>query len=194
MPNNSSSWVCSACKIAQKAKLQQGTSTYTSKQPPVKTSATNQATAHQPHAAPQPTIYQSHAATQSTTSQPHAATQSTTHQPHAATQPTFYHTHAATQPTARQAYATQSDNADVICVKTVINPSISSPKKYDCQGSMGPYEYGLIQNPTGWLDCVVIQSAQISLKQINTNIQGFQRPTLGPVRQFDVMTGYFIQM
>ena len=59
---------------------------------------------------------------------------------------------------------------------------------------MGPYEYGLIQNPSGWLDCVVIQSAQLLLKHINQNIQGFQTPTLGTVRQFDIMTGDFIQI
>ena len=61
---------------------------------------------------------------------------------------------------------------------------------------MGKYEYDLIASPNGWLDCVIIHEAHIILKRIGNlkGIQGFQRPTLSPVRQFDIMTGPFIQI
>lgn len=44
----------------------------------------------------------------------------------------------------------------------------------------------------GWI--VIIHEAQTLLSQIDKNIKGFQRPTLGAARQFDVMTGDFIQI
>ena len=80
---------------------------------------------------------------------------------------------------------------DVVFVKTVEN--ISTPDKHAVQGSMGIYEYRLIQNPSVWLDYVVIQSAQILLMKVNKN-KGFQTPTLGSVKQFDIMTEDFIQI
>ena len=66
--------------------------------------------------------------------------------------------------------------------------------KYEPEGKLGQYEYDLIASPSGWLDCVIIHEAHIILKRISQGIQGFQRPTLGSVRQFDIMTGPFIQI
>ena len=43
--------------------------------------------------------------------------------------------------------------------------------------------FDLITSPTGWLDCDIIQQAQVLLQLENTAIDGFQRPTLRPVRQ-----------
>ena len=43
-------------------------------------------------------------------------------------------------------------------------------------------------NNPRWLDCSVIQEAHIFLKQVNPLIKGFQRTTLAPVRNFDVVT------
>ena len=67
-------------------------------------------------------------------------------------------------------------------------------EKYEPEGKLGQYEYGLIASPNGWLDCVIIHEAHIMLKRIRKGIQGFHRPTLGSVRQFDIMTGPFIQI
>lgn len=53
--------------------------------------------------------------------------------------------------------------------------------KYTAEGKLGNYEYGLISSPSGWLDCVIIHEAHILLRKISNGIQGFQRPTLGPV-------------
>ena len=55
-------------------------------------------------------------------------------------------------------------------------------------------EFALVDCDDGWLDCVVIHEVQLCLKNINSNIEGFQRPTLGPVRNFDVITGELIQI
>ena len=51
-----------------------------------------------------------------------------------------------------------------------------------------------ILSPTGWLDCAIIQQAQVLLKEVNPLIEGFQRTTLGPVSNFNVMSGEFIQI
>ena len=42
-------------------------------------------------------------------------------------------------------------------------------------------DYQTILNPIGWLNCDIIQEAQVLLHEVNPSIKGFQRPTLGPV-------------
>ncbi|PFX34419.1 Inhibitor of growth protein 2 [Stylophora pistillata] len=54
--------------------------------------------------------------------------------------------------------------------------------------------FDLICNPHGWLDCDIIQQAHILLHNENLNIEGFQRPTFGPVRNFDIVSGEFVQI
>ena len=55
-------------------------------------------------------------------------------------------------------------------------------------------DYQTILNPIGWLNCDIIQEAQALLHEVNPSIKGFQRPTLGPVRNFDVVTSEFVQL
>lgn len=114
------------------------------------------------------------------------AQQHTVNQPSSIPQPTVNSTPQHTE--------SSSAAADVTFIRKVQNVPKSTTDKYGRQGSMGQYEYDLIRDPNGWLDCVVIHEAHILLRQINNNITGFQRPTLGAVRQFDVMTGDFIQI
>ena len=82
---------------------------------------------------------------------------------------------------------------DIEFVKKVTN---KTPATNECKslGKLTQFEFDIIASPNGWLDCTIIQEAQILLKIINPNIEGFQRPTLGPVKQFDVMTAEFIQL
>lgn len=54
--------------------------------------------------------------------------------------------------------------------------------------------FDLITSPTGWLDCDIIQQAQVLLQLENAAIDGFQRPTLGRVRNFDVVSSEFVQI
>ena len=70
-------------------------------------------------------------------------------------------------------------------------PTVSD--KYSPEGRLGQYELNLVASG-GWLDCVVIHQAHLLLRAINMNIKGFQRPTLGILRQFDIMTGDFVQI
>ena len=61
-------------------------------------------------------------------------------------------------------------------------------------GDLDEHDYDIISSPDGWLDCKIIQAAQICIKKVNPLIEGFQRPTLGRVRNFDVMTSDFVQI
>ena len=56
------------------------------------------------------------------------------------------------------------------------------------------YHFDLIINPTGWLHCDNIQRARVFLQLGNPAIAGFQKPTLGPVRNFDVVSGELVQI
>ena len=61
-------------------------------------------------------------------------------------------------------------------------------------GDLDEHDYDIISSPDGWLDCKIIQAAQICIKKVNPLIEGFQRPTLGRVRNFDIMTSDFVQI
>ena len=52
----------------------------------------------------------------------------------------------------------------------------------------------IILSPTGWLTSDIVHQAQVLLHEENQSIEGFQRPTLGPVRNFDEVSGEFIQI
>ena len=82
------------------------------------------------------------------------------------------------------------DDGDVTFIQTLSTPT----EKYKSLMSLGDNEFNLISSPTGWLDCAIIHEAQILLANINKNISGFQRPTLGPVGQFDIVTSDFVQI
>ena len=45
-----------------------------------------------------------------------------------------------------------------------------------------------------WLDCDIIQNAHVCLQKVNPLIEGFQRPTLGPVRNFNIASSEFVQI
>ena len=55
-------------------------------------------------------------------------------------------------------------------------------------------EWDIITSPTGWLDCTIVQEAYVHLAKVNPLISGFQRPTFGPIRQFDIMNTEFVQL
>ena len=110
------------------------------------------------------------------------------------TKPTVTHNTTNTKPTGAKP-TVSSDTEGITIVKTV-HKERAPRDKYAPEGKLGKYEYDLIASPNGWLDCVIIHEAHIILKRIGNlkGIQGFQRPTLAPVRQFDIMTGPFIQI
>lgn len=73
------------------------------------------------------------------------------------------------------------DDVEVTMVTTCESERHASLKNLDEQ------DYQLINAPNGWLDCSIIQSAQVLLQKINPLIEGFQRPTLNPVRNFSIV-------
>ena len=82
----------------------------------------------------------------------------------------------------------ESDDVEIVA------ESVGETDKYSRLGNLKETDHQIILNPVGWLTCDIIQEAHVLLSQVNTAVQGFQRPTLGPVRNFDVMTSEFVQI
>ena len=78
------------------------------------------------------------------------------------------------------------DDIDV----NITNATVSDKTdKTSSLGKLTEKEFALVDCSDGWLDCVIIHEVQLSLKKINPNIERFQRPTLGPMRTLDIITG-----
>ena len=54
--------------------------------------------------------------------------------------------------------------------------------------------YRLVLSPSGWLDFDIIHEVYVCLRNINPDLEGLQRPTLGPVRNFNQVNDEFIQI
>ena len=81
-----------------------------------------------------------------------------------------------------------ADDIEVTIVTTCESERHRSLRNLDVQ------DYQLIMSPHCWLDSAIIHSAQVLLQKINPLIEGFQRPMLGPVRNFSVVSGEFVQL
>ncbi len=55
-------------------------------------------------------------------------------------------------------------------------------------------DYQIILDPLEWLNCDIMHMAQVLLHEAKPSIEGFQRPTLGPAKNFEVVFAEFIQM
>ena len=71
---------------------------------------------------------------------------------------------------------------------------IKSRQSILTRSSFTDKEFSLINSRNGWLHCTIIHEAQVILKMIDPLIEGFQRPTLGPRNNFDIVGGEFIQL
>ena len=89
---------------------------------------------------------------------------------------------------------------DVQTLKTdpdVLFTGVTDSTNFNKTASLGcltEQEFALIEDAHGWLDCSIIHQAQVYLSKINPDIQGFQRPTLGPCGNFDIVGGEFVQI
>ncbi|CAH3179118.1 unnamed protein product, partial [Porites evermanni] len=72
--------------------------------------------------------------------------------------------------------------------------TIGSIDKTSVLANLTSSDFDIINDPNGWLDCSIIQQAQVLLQQHNPLIDGLQQPTLGQVRNFDIASGEFIQI
>ena len=86
--------------------------------------------------------------------------------------------------------SSEDDDDDV----TVVTTGQGNQNKTGPLATLTQDHFDLICNPLGWLDCDIIQQAHILLHNENLNIEGFQRPTLGPVRNFNIVSGEFVQI
>ena len=54
--------------------------------------------------------------------------------------------------------------------------------KYGPLANLQASDYDIINDSSGWLNCDIVQAAQVLLQDVNPLIEGLQRPTLGRVR------------
>ena len=66
--------------------------------------------------------------------------------------------------------------------------------KYGPLANLQASDYDIINDSSGWLNCDIVQVAQVLLQDVNPLIEGLQRPTLGRVRNFNVVSGELIQI
>ena len=66
--------------------------------------------------------------------------------------------------------------------------------KHGALANLEESDYLIILDQSGCLKCDIIHRAQVLLHEANPSIEGLQGPTLGPVRNFDVVSGEFIQL
>ena len=86
--------------------------------------------------------------------------------------------------------SSSEDEGDVVITKVTQGET----DKTSALANLTDSHFDLIISPTGWLDCDIIQQAQVLLQLENPAIEGFQRPTLGPARNFNVVNGEFVQI
>lgn len=76
----------------------------------------------------------------------------------------------------------------------IIKETVGKIDKQGTLANLSDSDYQIILDAIGWLNCDIIQQAQVLLYNVNPSIEGFQRPTLGPVRNFYVVTSECIQI
>lgn len=83
-----------------------------------------------------------------------------------------------------------NDQIEVICTGT----SSANTERLARLCNLTDEHYRLILSVAGWLDCDIIHHAHTLLRNIDPTMEGFQRPTLGPSRNFGTVSGQFIQV
>ena len=95
------------------------------------------------------------------------------------------------QPTTCTSSSSESESEDEV---EFVKKTVGSIDKTSVLANLTSSDFDIINDPNGWLDCSIIQQAQVLLQQQNPLIDGLQRPTLGQVRNFDIASGEFIQI
>ena len=84
-----------------------------------------------------------------------------------------------------------SDSEDEISITKETRGTVD---KFSALATLDDSDYDIINDSSGWLTCDIVQAAQVLLQEVNPLLEGLQRPTLGCVRNFDVVSGEFIQI
>ena len=77
---------------------------------------------------------------------------------------------------------------------TLMKVTTGEAEKMAALENLTEKHYKLISFPDGWFDCDVIYQVKVYLREINFLMEGFQRPTLGRCRNFNIVSGEFIQI
>ena len=84
-----------------------------------------------------------------------------------------------------------SDSEDEISITKETRGTVD---KFSALANLGDSDYDIINDSSGWLTCDIVQAVQVLLQEENPLLEGLQRPTLGRVQNFDVVSGEFIQI
>ena len=87
-----------------------------------------------------------------------------------------------------------SDSSDEDTDAAITKVCEGETDKTGAFAKMTDSHFDLITSPTGWLDCNIIKQAQVLLQLEYVAIDGFQQPTLGQIRNFDVVSSKFVQI
>ena len=84
-----------------------------------------------------------------------------------------------------------SDSDDEI---EITKETTGTVDKYGALANLQDSDYDVINDSSGWLNGDIVQAAQVLIQDVSPLLEGLQRPTLGRVRNFDVVSGKFIQI
>ena len=86
-------------------------------------------------------------------------------------------------------HAYKSDDDDDVIITGISTGLTEKPASL---AKLNEQHYKLILSPHGWLDCDIVHAVHVCLRKINPGVEGLQRPTLGPCRNFNQVNGEFI--
>ena len=84
-----------------------------------------------------------------------------------------------------------SDSEDEISITMETTGTVN---KFSALATLDYSDYDIINDSSGWLTCDIVQAVQVLLQEVNPLLEGLQHPTLGCVRNFDVVLVEFIQI
>ncbi|XP_066270230.1 uncharacterized protein [Branchiostoma lanceolatum] len=85
---------------------------------------------------------------------------------------------------------TSCDEEDVV----ITDETTESVDKYRSLSNLSESDYDIIIDPNGWLTGDIVHCSQVLVRQVNPGVEGLQRPSLGPARNFDVVSSECIQI
>ena len=103
------------------------------------------------------------------------------------------HANPAT-PVAKDLSVSSDSNSDSEDEISITKETTGTMDKFSALATLDDSDYDTINDPSGWLTCDIVQAAQVLLQGVNPLLEGLQRPTLGRVRNFDVVSGEFLQI
>ena len=75
-----------------------------------------------------------------------------------------------------------------------IKETTGTVDKYGPLAKLQDSDYDIVNDSSGWPNGDIVQAAQVLIQDINPLLEGLQCPTLGRVRNFDIVSGEFLQI